>query len=280
MARTTLSMLLLLPLLALAGCSDFFNFNVYSTFDTVAAPSADKYEGSGGLAALATDLSSPAVVEALKNDPTTTAAIESYLVTTYLSGAVTSSDQQQAVILYADLNLKTTEGESFVNNIVTTVMGGVTTGTSIHDLLDAVLPADAKSDPAVFSAMITALRNSNTQYLKLGAGITDVNSNGTIEVGEGVPAGTNMGDVAQKAAVAFAIEDCFQEISIALTGTPSDATVITQMYLLATDPTAANAAAQALTPDPYTAGSDAYVTVPTLKKIQNIFDCAGLALPS
>jgi hypothetical protein len=279
MARFRFSTLLLLPLIALAGCSEFFSFNAFSAVDTVAAPSVTKYQGSGGLDLLSADLDSPAVVDALTADPTTTAAIESYLLTSYLTGPLTSPDQKQAAILYADLNLKTTQGESLVNNIVTTVMGGVSSGTSIHDLLDSVLPASAKSDPAVFSAMITALRNSNTQYLKLGASITDVNSNGKIDVGEGVPAGTNMGDVAQKAAVAYTIEVVFQEVYGALTGTPTDPTVITQMYLLATDPTSANSAAQALTPAPYTTGSFPYVTT-NLPKIKNIFNCAGLTLPS
>ncbi len=279
MARVRFSTFLLLPLLALAGCSEFFGFNVFSALDTVAAPSVTKYEGSGGLALLADDLSSPAVVAALTANPTATQQIETYLYDNYLTGALTTPDQKQAAILYADLNLKTTEGENLVNSIVTTVMSGVSTGTSIHALLSAVLPASAKSDPAVFSAMIVALRNSNAQYLKLGTSITDVNGNGKIDVGEGVPAGTNMGDVAQKAAVAYTIEVVFQEVSSALGGSPSNATVITQMYLLATDPTSADPATQTLTPSPYTTGSDAYVTA-NLPKIQNIFACAGLALPS
>ncbi len=275
MAMKKLSVLAIVPLLLLAGCSAFFDFNAYSALDTVAAPSVTKYEGSGGLAALATDLSSPAVVKALTADSATTAAIEQYLLTNYLSGALTSPDQKQAAVLYADLNLKTTQGENFVNNIVTTVMSGVPVSSTIQDILASIIPASAKADPVVFAAMITALRNSNTQYLKLAGGI-DVNSNQKLDSGEGAPANMNIGDVAQKSAVAYTVEDIFQMMSTALGG-PS--TVMDQMYLLATNPSAANSLVTNLHPQPYTTPStDLYVTT-NLWAIQLLFDCAGLTLP-
>jgi hypothetical protein len=126
--------------------------------------------------------------------------------------------------------------------------------------------------------MITALRDSNSQYLKLGVSL-DANADGHVDVGEGVPAGTNMGDVAQKAGVAYTVEVLFGEVKAAIGGSPTDAAVITQLFLLSTDPTSANAAAQALEPLPYDTGKgDAYVDT-NLPTITKIFDCAGLTLP-
>lgn len=281
MARSRLSILLLIPLLALAGCSEFLNFNAFSSLDTVAAPSASKYEGSGGLDLLASDLNSPSVITALKADPTATAAIEKFLVDTYLSDGITTAADQQAAILYADLNLKTTEGEALVNNVVTTVMSGVPSNTTVHDLLASVLPASALADESVFSAMVTALLDSNTQYLALGASITDVNKNGKIDVGEGVPTGTNMGDVAEKAAVAWTIAVVFEEVKAAVPAAlQSDASVIDQMYLLCSNPGSADSGAQAVEPDPYNKSSSSSYVTTNLPSIENIFDCAGLSLPS
>ena len=72
-------------LMLLSGCSAFFETNVLKGLSTVSAPTAADYQGPGGLDRLAKDLSSPAVVAALKADPAATASIASYLQTSYLS---------------------------------------------------------------------------------------------------------------------------------------------------------------------------------------------------
>ena len=120
MARAKLVALILLPLLLLAGCSALFDFNLYRDLglDKTAAPTPADYAGAGGLDKLAEDLSSPAVIEALKDDPAAKAALELFLMG-QISGAVDQPEEQQAAILLADLELKTTGGEEFVNNIVT-----------------------------------------------------------------------------------------------------------------------------------------------------------------
>lgn len=281
MVRVKVAALFIVALLILAGCSAFFDFNAFSAMDTVPAPKASDYEGLGGLEKLAQDLNSPAIVAKLKEDPATTQAIENYLLTSYLSAGVNTVDQQEAAVLYCDLYLQTTAAEEFVNNIVTTVVSGVS-GTTIQDLLSSIIPPEAKNDPTVFLNMVQALLLSNTQYLALGAGLVDVNKNGKIDVGEGVPPDMNMGDVEQKAAVAYTMAVIYQQISRALPELTEDQ-IISQIYLLSTDPTAADPAVQNLTPDPYNAAgtdppADPYVAA-NLPNLQKLFDCAGIALP-
>jgi hypothetical protein len=277
--RITFTSLLILPALLLAGCSALFEYNAFSSLDTVPAPAAADYEGLGGLDKLATDLDSPAVIEKLKADPETVQEIADYLLDSYLFNGVTTVDQQEAAVLYCDLYLKTTAGEEFVNNAMLVMVDGITSTTSIHDLLVSTLPAEAFASLEIFTDMVTALRLSNVQYLALGAGIMDRNSNGQIDVGEGVAADINMGDVAQKAAVAFIVEVMYQQVHTTLPSL-TDGQIVEQLYLLATAPETADAAVQTLAPDPFnTASADPYVSA-KLPTVQKLFDCAGMSLPA
>jgi hypothetical protein len=272
MARGKLLAVAAIALIALAGCSWLFDFNAFSAVDKPAAPKSADYVGAAGLDKLSGDLTSSAVVSMLVADPTTTQQIVDQLVTDYLSGAVTTPDQQKAAIVYGDLQLKTTQGEAFVNNIVTTLMAGVSASATIDSVLKDIIPAAAAADATIFSNMVTALLDSNTQYLSLGAGLVDTNGNGTIDPGEGIPAGTNMGDVAQKAAVAYAASAMYDALAAAQP-TLTKAEVITQMYTLATDPTSANTQLQNLSFDPFSS------TNPDLPNVQNLLSCAGITLP-
>lgn len=277
MPRVKSAVLLVLPLVILAGCSALFDFNLYKDLglDPVAAPRASDYAGAGGLDKLAADLGSAAIIDALAADGAAKAAL-----VTFLQGQITvpvdTPAEQQASILLADLELKTTSGEEFVNNIVTVALGGVT-GT-IQDLLNSTIPAEAKADPATYAAMVNALLAANDAYLALGAGIADTNGTPGIQPGEGVPPGTNMGDVAQKAIIAFTTKVLFETVKT--TGGFTDSQTLTQMYLLSTNPAAADASVQGLAaPDPFDPASpDLYIQA-NLPIIENIIDCAGLPLP-
>jgi hypothetical protein len=276
MAGTKYLVLFVAVLLALSGCSAFFDFNAFSSLDKPAAPDPSRYTGASGLANLQTDLNSPAIVNALKNDPATVAAINAILMAD-LAGGVSTADQQQAAILYSNLNIVTTPAAGLVQNVVQIVVNGVSSTSKIQDLLNSVIPPDALADPAVFATMINALLLSNTQYLALGVSI-GFNDGGVVTQGAGVPQGTNMGDVAQKAGVAFTIAVIYNQMQAA--DPLMKAQEIQQMYLLATSPSAADAAVQNLSPDPFnTSSSDPYVSA-NLPAIQNIYKCAGIALPS
>ena len=263
---------------AVSGCSAFFGFNAFAGLSTPPAPKAADYEGSGGLAKLQQDLTSPAIINALKNDPATTAAIEAYLLSQI--GTLTTDDQKQAAILYGDLYLKTTAGEELVNNVVTTLVNGIPPSTKIQDLLGSILPPAALADINVFTPMVEALLNACGPYLALGASIHDLNANGVIDPGEGVPPGTNVGDVAQKAAVAWTVKVIYDDIDAALPGGPGLplSQVIGQMFLLSTNPASADAAVQNIVPDPYTPRGGAFDT--SLGYLGNLFSCAGIPMPT
>jgi hypothetical protein len=276
--RTKTACLLLLLTLTLAGCSAFFEFNAFSTLDAAPAPTASDYEGLEGLKKLATDLSSPAVVAKLAADPEMVDEIGQYLIDSYLSGGVTTVDQQEAAVLYCDLYLKTTGGEEFVNNVALTMVNGVSATATITDVLRKTLPPEALADPDSFASMVKGLRKANVQYLALGAGISDRNGNGQIDEGEGVASDINMGDVAQKAGVAYTMEVMYQDVHAALPALSEDE-VIAQLYLLATDPDKADPAVRELAPNPFdTENADTYVSA-NLPTVQKLFDCAGMPLP-
>jgi predicted LPLAT superfamily acyltransferase len=119
---------------------------------------------------------------------------------------------------------------------------------------------------------------ANEQYLKLGDSI-DRNSNGIFDTGDGLLlVGANVGDLAQKAAVAYTVRVVYEQINAVLPGT--QAQVISQMYLLATAPTTADPLVQNLSPDPYATipSGDPYVDA-NQSRLNMIFQCAGLSLP-
>ena len=251
--------LLVFPLFLLAGCSAFFGFNAFTSLDKPAPPKLSDYEGgSSGLARLAADLSSPAVVAQLKADPTTTHAVEDYLDSTYgiTTGPLTTPDQQNAAVLYGDLYLKTTSGDQLVNNIVASVMTSTQTG-NISSLISSIIPAEVAADETKFAAMISGLLSANVAYLAFGASIPAY----------GVPPGMNLGDTAQKAAVAYLMQAIVDSITPSVVGTTPAA--IHEMFLLVNnDP--ANLISGVSVTDPFT---------PLDVRLKNIFDAAGAPYP-
>jgi len=227
-------------LVLLSGCSAFFETNVLKGLNTVSAPTAADYQGPGGLDRLAKDLSSPAIVAALKSDPAATASIASYLQTTYLSSPpLTTHDQQQAAVLYSQLCLKTTSGDQLVNNAVTIALGGVGTKSLLETMQEIVPPAVA-TDPVAFPAMVEGLLNANDSFALFGATVPPA------------PSGVNMGDVAQEATVAWMIRAVMSalETSLALTDSAADRSAAeNQLYALLNN--LGNSISSVPMPDPY-----------------------------
>lgn len=274
MARVKSVALILLPLLLLAGCSALFDFNLYRDLglDKTAAPTPADYAGAGGLDKLAEDLSSPAVIEALKDDPAAKAALELFLIG-QISGAVDQPEEQQAAILLADLELKTTGGEEFVNNIVTAMMAPIDTSQSVVALLQSIVPPEVAGNKAAFTAMISGLLAANEMYLALGQSI-DVDGDGLVDAGKSLPPGANAGDIAQKAAVAFLAKAIVGAVDTTASGGEVEA--IDQMFNLLYDEASLDPLVDpAMTmPDPFsTAG-------PELNAMKALYDAAGMALPA
>lgn len=206
--------------LTAAGCSAFFDFNAFSSLDKPAVPSPTRYQGAAGLSNLQTDLSSPAIVEALKGSPSTVATILTNLNTdngNFLGTPPSTSTGQIAAILYSDLSLKSTSGDVLVNNIVAAVMTQ-TTG-NLQSILSSIIPADVAGDATKFAAMVNGLLAANVAYDSLGQSLATLP----------FPTGMNPGDTAQKAAVAWLMYCVDNAVVGAGYGSPTD---IDQLFKL------------------------------------------------
>jgi hypothetical protein len=249
--------LLLFPLFFLAGCSAFFGFNAFKSLDEPPAPKLSDYQGgSDGLAKLARDLGSPAVVDKLKADPTTTQAIETYLYTYLATPPLDTPDEQSAAILYGDLYLKTTSGDELVNNIVASLVTSTQTG-NISSLIASIIPSAVAGNETDFTAMMVGLLKAHIAYQALGAETPPYS----------VPPGMTMGDIAQKAAVAYliwAVVDAIENQTVYTTSQEA----IAQMYLLTNNQT--NGIASVNVSDPFN---------PLDASLKNIFDAAGAPYP-
>ncbi len=206
MARTRAFVLFVAVLLALSGCSAFFDFNAFSSLDKPSAPDPSRYQGLSGLTNLQTDLGSPSIVNTLKNNFALSQQILNQIENdpSYpLTGSPPwSPAQQTAAILYSSLALQSTSGDQLVNNVVATLMTSVP--GNIQSILQSIIPAGVMADQSgtSFTNMVNGLLNAEAMYVKLGNSILDVNGNGKIDPGD-APPGMNMGDAAQKAAVAL-----------------------------------------------------------------------------
>jgi hypothetical protein len=261
MVRLKVPALLLVALAALGGCSAFFDFNAFSALDVPPAPVLSDYsDGTAGLAKLAEDLGSPAVVDQLKGDDALVQDIKDYLTSTYLSGpSLADAEAQQAAVLFSELNLVTTGGDELVNNVVTSIMTTPPTG-NIADIITSIIPASVLADPTgdAFNAMVQGLLDADTAYHLLGDSIPIL----------GAPSGANLGDVAQKAAVAYMMRAVVDAVKTQAS-LGSDAAAEAQMFLLVTgQPSGLDAVTLA---DPF-ASPPGYIT--------EIFNAAGAPLPA
>jgi len=276
MARARTIALILLPLLLLAGCSALFDFNLFKALglDKTAAPSPSDYQGAGGLDKLAEDLSSPAVIDALKDDPAAKAALVTFLEG-LITGGVDTPEEQQASILLADLELKTTSGEEFVNNIVTAMMTPIDTSVKVVDLLRSIIPADVAGDKTKFTAMMQGLMTANAMYFALGQSIdSDAGGDGVVDPGKSLPPGANAGDIAQKAGVAFLANAIVGKVDGVAAGGQSEA--IEQMYYLLYDQIN-----PAFTIDPDLSMPDPFsIAGPELNAVKALYSAAGMTLPA
>jgi hypothetical protein len=263
MARMKVAALLVVTLLACAACSAFFDFNAFGSLDTPSAPVLSDYQGLGGLAKLAADLDSPAVVAQLSADPDLVAQIKVQLKSKYLAGSLDSPDKQTAAALYADLSLATTSGDILVNNVVTTIMSTATSG-SIAYIISSIIPASVLADAtgAAFQAMVQGLLDANDAYKLLGNSLPAY----------GAPPGMNLGDIAQKAAVACMMRAVVDAV-VPVASPSTQAEAIAEMFRLVTnDPTTPPAvSAVTLSADPLK---------PLPPYLLNIFNAAGAPLPA
>lgn len=233
MSRVKTLALTMAVLFALAGCAQLFEFNLFGALDTPPTPTAADYQGADGLDKLGEDLNSHAMIDVLIESGLVD-DIEQDLWDTYLlDGSVDDEEDQQAAILYADLALKTTEGEDLVNNVVALALGAITidASTRVDELLAAIIPPEAKSNSTVFAAMVNALLMANAAYVLLGDSINlGAPNEDKADPAATLPPGSLPGDIAQKAIVAFAMRAIVDRVKAGPPLLAQDADAITPMF--------------------------------------------------
>jgi hypothetical protein len=264
MARLKYIALPCILLVALGGCSGFFDFNAFKGLDPVKVPAASDYQGAAGLDQLEEDLSSPAVVDAMTDQ--TVEEVEQMLTDDYVGDGVDNAEDQQAAVLLAEINLVTTSGDVVVNNIVNLITEILTsqqppTPDALAADLPGIIPQDAMATPAAFAELIEGFIGANDAYTALG------NSLPTL----GAPEGVNLGDVAQKAVVCFVIATVIDVIEDSQGVTEAGA--IGLLYELILDPAnASQTLLDSLQPP------DISPTNPDAAALLNIFSAIGLDL--
>jgi hypothetical protein len=192
------------------------------------------------------------------------AQIKSYLETKYLSGPLTSPDQQTAAALYSDLSLATTSGDTFVNNVVTTIMSAPPTGKKISSIITSIIPASVLADTTgtAFKNMVQGLLDANDKYTLFGNSLPTY----------GPPPGVNLGDIAQKAAVACMMRAVVDAVTT-VASPANEAEAVAEMFKLVTnDPTTPSLVSNLqLSTDPLN---------PMPPALLNIFNAAGTPLPA
>ncbi len=265
MAKLRLAALPCMMLIALGGCSEFFEFNAFKGLDPVRTPVASDYEGADGLDQLETDLTSPAVVDAMTDE--TVDEIEEMLIDEYLDDGVDSEEDQQAAILLADLNLVTSSGDDVVNNFVDTLVDfiGFTEQPSDEEIagsLSEIIPEEVMASPEAFAELINGFLDANEAYEAFGASLETLPP----------PTDANLGDVAQKAVVAFIVSSVVDAF-VAAGNTEAEAIAI--LYAIIQDPEGADPALLGNLQPP-----DISEENPEAFALMNILDAAGLDLES
>ena len=86
-----------------------------------------------------------------------------------------------------------------MNNVVATLM--TQPYGNLKSMLSSIIPPDVAGDITKFGNMVTNLNNANAVYILLGNSLPPA------------PPGMNMGDVAQKAAVAYLMQTIFTAVT-------------------------------------------------------------------
>lgn len=206
-----------LLILGFIGCEDIsqiFEFNLVEGLEYVPVPTAAELgsmETGEALQSLDQEFESDTFFDRLSTPEAQAQKDElsTYLTDVRTSETATTEQKQQAQILYADLHMKTTGGDEFVNN-VTAVADDLVSGemfqssdpgAEIQTLFTDLIPLDIQetTDPEVkkeqISAMLNGLIEADTAYQEFGD---------TLAASE-APEDTNMGAVAQNALVSFIV---------------------------------------------------------------------------
>lgn len=108
--------------------------------------------------------------------------------------------RQRAAVLAGEVNMRGTSAGTTANNVIDVLTGdGIEAFEDPNALLDTIIPAGARGNPAAIQEILNNMVAAAEAYEALGNTLGDEDST--------VPAGTNMGVVAQNALVAMVVRD-------------------------------------------------------------------------
>lgn len=237
MKKYGLSLVPLLLLVLIMGCSEeFYEFNLFAGMDPVTIVEVTDLQAmdqTSALEVLSDEMSSDSFIEQLSLPENVDQKNE---ILTYL-GDIFMDDTGQALtvpetkeeldnyrdaaILYADINMATSGGDVFANNVfelLTTLQdtGGTDPdGTDpdttepfgedqVRDMIASLLPADVDT-PEDYSILISGLQNAIVGYEALGDTIGDDNGDAEITPDD-APDDIVLGEVAQNAICAVIVD--------------------------------------------------------------------------
>ena len=209
-------LLVLVLVVSLSGCEELFEFNLFASLEAIDLPDAEALNSMSeeeALDYLCEELESDAFVDALAEDQQALNDVEMYL--NDHRGTASDDAEKRATILYADLQLKVYEGEELVNNALSLLLGDLqdvnfSDVTEVEDFLKThlpnLVPPEALASQDAFNAMLSGFQAAWDAYAIFAASL-----DGNPDTDE-VPDSINMGDVAQKALVAYIINEALDSL--------------------------------------------------------------------
>ncbi|MFW5694652.1 MAG: hypothetical protein ACOCYB_05750 [Alkalispirochaeta sp.] len=197
----------------MSGCSNLLTGNMFTNFD--GPPSASELAGRYGDADDADDFVD-AVDDAAGSrrffddlsDGDRKELTES-LKSVYDDEDVDDETRQRAAVLAADVTLRGADSGETINNVadVLTSSDGPESFSDPAELMDQIIPDSAKDDPEAIQKILDDMVAAADAYDALGSSLTDEDGDGTVDG----PDGTNMTEVAQKAAVAMVVRNIVEQ---------------------------------------------------------------------
>ncbi len=199
---------------SLIGCSDIFEYNLFSAMDKPSIPTLSELKEMGAAEAvdkLSKEASSDKFYEELANDENQKEDVENYLKEVMDSSETTV--KQKASLLYASIEVKTSGADEVVNNLVNVISSGDV--SDFNNVWDAIVPDDMSESDVV--NVLGGLLNAYEGYSAFGSTL----------VGDTTPPeGVNMGEVAQTAIVSYYVYQYAVNNGI----DPTSSTAATDLY--------------------------------------------------
>ncbi len=217
--RLVVTVLAVSVLLSISGCSNLFTGNLFSSFDGPPSASdlAGRYADEEGRVSrddaddFVNDVDDAAGSSRFFGglSEADRAELTDSLNSVYQNPEVDEKTRQRAAVLAADVTLRGADSGDTINNVadVLTSSEGTDDFSDPGQLLDQIIPDNAKDDPEAIQKILDDMVTAADAYDALGTSLRDEDDDGTLDG----PEGTNMAEVAQKAAVAMVVRNIVEQ---------------------------------------------------------------------